>query len=167
MPFFVLVTLTFKLVCARDQTCLPCEFGANLFSGFRDILCTNKKTQTDGIKNKPSAVITGSGFVQAECLTNSFNALTPGTETLHWSHRFFIHQVNPMGNDIMLQLHWLSNARLQTQIIIIMVTIIITTTTKIIKCTVNITNILQHVTTSEPCRPVSIMISNARKPLLA
>jgi len=31
------MTLTFKLVRASDQTHLPCEFGANLFSGSRDI----------------------------------------------------------------------------------------------------------------------------------
>jgi len=30
-----LLTLTFKLVRAKDQTRLFCEFGANLFSGFR------------------------------------------------------------------------------------------------------------------------------------
>jgi len=29
--------LTFKLVRAREQTCLPCEFGANAFSGSRDV----------------------------------------------------------------------------------------------------------------------------------
>jgi len=34
--------LTFKLVRARDQTRLPCEFGTNPFSGSRDILYTNK-----------------------------------------------------------------------------------------------------------------------------
>jgi len=32
-----LLTLTFKLVQAKDQTRLPCEFGANPFSGSRDI----------------------------------------------------------------------------------------------------------------------------------
>ena len=54
MPFLSLVTLTFdltfKLVRARDQTRLPCEFGANPFSGSRDFSYTNKK-QTDGAKN--------------------------------------------------------------------------------------------------------------------
>jgi len=44
MLFFSLVTLTFKLVRARDQTRLPREFGANPFSGSRDISCTNKET---------------------------------------------------------------------------------------------------------------------------
>ena len=39
-----LLTLTFKLVWARDQTRFPCEFGANPFSGSRDISYTNKKT---------------------------------------------------------------------------------------------------------------------------
>jgi len=38
-----LLTLTFKLVRARDQTHLSCEFGVNPFSGSRDILCTNKQ----------------------------------------------------------------------------------------------------------------------------
>jgi len=37
------LTLTFKLVRARDQTCLLCEFGANQFSGSPDISYTNKK----------------------------------------------------------------------------------------------------------------------------
>jgi len=36
------LTLTFKLVGARDQTRLPCEFGANPFSGSQDISYTNK-----------------------------------------------------------------------------------------------------------------------------
>ena len=40
------LTLTFKLIRARNQTCLPCEFGANSFSGSRDISHTNKKSQT-------------------------------------------------------------------------------------------------------------------------
>jgi len=39
------LTLTFKLVRARDQTRLPCEFGANPFSGSRDIRGTKKKKQ--------------------------------------------------------------------------------------------------------------------------
>jgi len=37
-------TLLFKVVRARDQTCLPCEFGANPFSHSWDIWFTNKKT---------------------------------------------------------------------------------------------------------------------------
>jgi len=52
MPVLSLVTLTFDLglqtrFVARDQTRLPCEFGANLFSGSQDISYTNKKTPTD------------------------------------------------------------------------------------------------------------------------
>ena len=39
---FEALTLTFKLVRARDQTCLPCEFVANQFTGSRDISHTNK-----------------------------------------------------------------------------------------------------------------------------
>ena len=35
---------TFKLVRAKDQTRLPCEFGANPFSGSRNISYTNKNT---------------------------------------------------------------------------------------------------------------------------
>ena len=31
---------------------LPCELGANLCSGSRDVSYTNKKTQTDGAKNR-------------------------------------------------------------------------------------------------------------------
>jgi len=46
------LTLTFKLVCARDQTCPPCEFGENMFSSSRDISYTNKEPQTDGAKNR-------------------------------------------------------------------------------------------------------------------
>jgi len=46
------LTLTFKLLRARDQTRLPCEFGENLFSGSRDISYTVKKPQTDGAKNR-------------------------------------------------------------------------------------------------------------------
>jgi len=39
------VTLTFKLVRARDQTCLACEYGTNPFSSSGDILFTNKKNK--------------------------------------------------------------------------------------------------------------------------
>jgi len=49
------LTLTLKLVRARDQTFLPCEFGefgANPFSGPGDISYTNRKKQTDGAKNR-------------------------------------------------------------------------------------------------------------------
>ena len=42
--FLTLVTLTFKLVQRRDQTCLLCEFGTNPFSGSRDISYTKKNT---------------------------------------------------------------------------------------------------------------------------
>ena len=49
------LTLTFKLVAARDQTRLPCEFGANPFSHSRDIWFANKKNKqkvTDSAKNR-------------------------------------------------------------------------------------------------------------------
>jgi len=49
------LTLTFKLVRARDQTRLPCEFGTNPFTGSHDdsgdISFTNKKL-TDSAKNR-------------------------------------------------------------------------------------------------------------------
>jgi len=51
MPLMSMVTLTFKLVRARDQRRLPGEFGANPFSGSRDISYTNKKV-TDSAKNR-------------------------------------------------------------------------------------------------------------------
>jgi len=40
------LTLTFELVSAKDQTRLPCQFGANPFSGFRDISYTNEKSHS-------------------------------------------------------------------------------------------------------------------------
>ena len=43
-----MVTLTFKLVRARNQSCLPCEFGANPFSGSQDISYTNKNKNSSG-----------------------------------------------------------------------------------------------------------------------
>jgi len=49
-----MVTLTFKLVRASNQTRLPCEFGANLFSGSRDISYTDKNRLT-APKTEPSA----------------------------------------------------------------------------------------------------------------
>jgi len=57
MPVLSLVTLTFDLGLqtrfgARDQTRLPCEFGANLFSGSQDISYTNKKTPQTGRTKK-------------------------------------------------------------------------------------------------------------------
>ena len=41
--------MTFKLVLEGPNIC---EFGTNLFSGSGDISYTNKKTQTDGAKNR-------------------------------------------------------------------------------------------------------------------
>jgi len=38
--------LIFKLFRATDHTRLPCEFGANRFSGSRDISCTSNKQKT-------------------------------------------------------------------------------------------------------------------------
>jgi len=47
------LTLTFKFFRPRDQIRLPCDFGADLFSGSRDISCTNKKvTKSDSAKNR-------------------------------------------------------------------------------------------------------------------
>ena len=43
-------TLTSKLIRAGNQTCLPCEFGVNPFSGFRDIL--HKQKDTGNAKNR-------------------------------------------------------------------------------------------------------------------
>jgi len=64
MSFFVLgdfglrpFTMTFKLIRARDQTRLHCEFGANPFSGSRDISYTTKK-QTDGTKKQNNPQLT-------------------------------------------------------------------------------------------------------------
>ena len=48
---FVPGDIDFKLVEARDQIRLPCEFGANLFSGSWDISYTNIKT-TDWRRQK-------------------------------------------------------------------------------------------------------------------
>ena len=46
------LTLTFKVVRARDQTRLPCEFCANPSSGSGDISHTNNKNHTDDTKNR-------------------------------------------------------------------------------------------------------------------
>jgi len=40
---FVPGTLTFKLAKAMDQSRIPCEFGANPFSGSRDIAYKTKR----------------------------------------------------------------------------------------------------------------------------
>jgi len=49
------LTLTFKLVRARDQRRLTCEFGANPFSGSQDMWGTNKKNPkvAEGTKTEP------------------------------------------------------------------------------------------------------------------
>ena len=49
------LTFTLKLVRARDQIRLRCEFGANPFSSSRDISYANKKSQT-APKTEPYAV---------------------------------------------------------------------------------------------------------------
>jgi len=45
--------VTFKLVRARDRARLPREFGANPFSGSRDISYTNKKVTDSAKKTEP------------------------------------------------------------------------------------------------------------------
>ena len=43
----------------KDQTRPPRQFGANPFSGFRDISYTNKKPQTDEKQNLPQFTACG------------------------------------------------------------------------------------------------------------
>ena len=57
------LTLAFKLVRASDQTCLPCEFGANPFSGSRDIWLTNKWKKQKAADSRDG---TGSGFLTCD-----------------------------------------------------------------------------------------------------
>jgi len=56
MPFLSLVTLTFDLGVqtrpSEGQTRLPCEAGANPFSGSRDISHTTKTAQTGGAEKR-------------------------------------------------------------------------------------------------------------------
>jgi len=47
MPFLSLVTLNFKLIKARDQTRLLCDYGAKLFSSSWDISYTNTRTHQE------------------------------------------------------------------------------------------------------------------------
>ena len=47
------LTLTFKLVRARNQTRLPCEFGANPFSSSRNISQAYKKVRDSAKNNLP------------------------------------------------------------------------------------------------------------------
>ena len=58
--FLSLVTLTFDLELqtrpSEGPTRLPCECGANPFSGSRDISCTSRKTRLTAPKTEPSAV---------------------------------------------------------------------------------------------------------------
>jgi len=77
MPFFVwgnldldlwLLTLIFKLLRARDQTRLPCEFHANQFSGSGDISHTNKKV-TDSAKNRTLRSLLRAVKIKLGCTT--------------------------------------------------------------------------------------------------
>jgi len=52
----VTLTLTFKLIQARDQTSLPCEFGTNSFSSARHISYTNKQKSHRLPNTEPYAV---------------------------------------------------------------------------------------------------------------
>ena len=53
------MTLTFKLVRARDQTRLPCECCANPMSGFRDISHPNKNHRGRQKQNLPQFTACG------------------------------------------------------------------------------------------------------------
>jgi len=61
--FLILVTLTFKLVRARDHTHLHCEFGANPFSRSGVISVTNKKVECDGPMHNVMAALPNIGGV--------------------------------------------------------------------------------------------------------
>ena len=56
------LTLTFELVSAKDQTRLPCQFGANPFSGFRDISYTNEKKSQRQKQNLTQFIACGNDF---------------------------------------------------------------------------------------------------------
>jgi len=60
------LTLTFKLVRARDQTRLPCEFGAKTFSSSQNIWVTNKKS-TDSAINRISLACGNNIDKQSRC----------------------------------------------------------------------------------------------------
>ena len=68
--FLSLVTLTIKLVRARDQTCLMCEFGANPFSGSRDIWFTNKQSD----RQRQNRNLTQFDACGKECVTQGQQA---------------------------------------------------------------------------------------------
>jgi len=64
------------------QTRLPCEFGANPFSGSRDISYTNKQTQTDAAKNRT--------------FRSSLRAVKPKTDIAHKIAVLVkVHEVSP------------------------------------------------------------------------
>jgi len=50
MPFLSLVTMTFKLVRARQQTRLPREFGANRLNGSQDISHAERRRQKQNLE---------------------------------------------------------------------------------------------------------------------
>ena len=94
------LTLTFKLVQVRDQTRLPWEFGAYPFSGSRDISCTNKKSQTDGAKNRTSQ----------SSLHAVINARTNEHLTKHCMFRHWIKVSSNLANS------WIRNKNGMTQV---------------------------------------------------
>jgi len=59
---------TFNLVRMRDQTCLPCESGANPFIGSGDISYTNKKTTDWWRQNQNLLQFTACGNKQISSL---------------------------------------------------------------------------------------------------
>jgi len=86
-----LLTLTFKLARARDETRLACEFVANPFSGSGDISYTNKQT------NKPKVTDSGTnrtlhswlkGKGNEEYLYSAFLNQSTYKALRHGSHSF-------------------------------------------------------------------------------
>ena len=84
-----LLTLTFNLVRERDQTCLPCEFGANPFGSSRDI--SDSKKVTDSTNNRTlrsslCAIMTYMALPSQKCTKYMVN--------FHW--RVLLMQALPM-----------------------------------------------------------------------
>ena len=66
------MTLAFKLTRATDQIRLPCEFGANLFSSFRDISYTKNHRLATPKQNLLQFTACGNYCVRRRFITTSF-----------------------------------------------------------------------------------------------
>jgi len=91
------LTLTFKLVWARNQACLPCKFGTNVFSRSRDTWFTNKNKSSavaemgDRGHNRHGPKRGGAAVPLSWRVGTPSNTMSPGPSSVYFPTKWYLH----------------------------------------------------------------------------